>query len=72
MLKKSRKLLSILLAAILLFSAFAPMALAADEEKYPVIYISGYGSSLYKEKGNVMCGEDITDTVDTIEVHMKY
>lgn len=53
MLKKSRKLLSILLAAILLFSAFAPMALAADEEKYPVIYISGYGSSLYKEKGNV-------------------
>lgn len=53
MLKKSRKLLSILLAAILLFSAFAPMALAADEEKYPVIYISGYGSGLYKEKGNV-------------------
>lgn len=52
MLKKSRKLLSILLAAILLFSAFAPMALAADKEKYPVIYISGYGSSLYKEKGN--------------------
>lgn len=27
---------------------------------------------LYKEKGNVMCGEDITDTVDTIEVSMKY
>lgn len=27
---------------------------------------------LYKEKGNVICGEDITDSVDTIEVHMKY
>lgn len=27
---------------------------------------------LYKEKGNVLCGEDITDTVDTIEVSMKY
>lgn len=27
---------------------------------------------LYKEKGNVICGEDITDTVDEIEVYMKY
>lgn len=27
---------------------------------------------LYKEKGNVICGEDITDTVDTIEISMKY
>lgn len=27
---------------------------------------------LYKEKGNIICGEDITDTVDTIEVSMKY
>jgi len=27
---------------------------------------------LYKEKGNVICGEDITDKVDTIEVSMKY
>ena len=39
----------------------------------------GYGMSfvitdgtLYKEKGNIICGEDITDTVDTIEVFMKY
>lgn len=30
------------------------------------------GGILYKEKGNVICGEDITDTVDTIEVTMKY
>lgn len=28
--------------------------------------------TLYKEKGNVICGEDITDQVDTIEVSMKY
>ena len=27
---------------------------------------------LYKEKGNIICGEDITDTVDAIKVHMKY
>lgn len=27
---------------------------------------------LYKEKGNIICGENITDTVDTIEVSMKY
>lgn len=28
--------------------------------------------TLYKEKGNVICGEDITDQVDTIEISMKY
>jgi hypothetical protein len=27
---------------------------------------------LYKEKGNVICGEDITHEVDTIEVSMEY
>ena len=27
---------------------------------------------LYKEKGNIICGEDITNTVDAIEVSMKY
>lgn len=27
---------------------------------------------LYKEKDNIICGENITDTVDTIEVSMKY
>ena len=27
---------------------------------------------LYKEKGNVICGEDITDMVDTVEICMKY
>lgn len=39
----------------------------------------GYGLTLnnkygilYKEKGNVICGEDITDKVDTIEIYMKY
>ena len=28
--------------------------------------------TLYKEKGNIICGEDITDEVDAIEVCMKY
>ena len=28
--------------------------------------------TLYKEKGNIICGEDITDTVDAIEMSMKY
>ena len=27
---------------------------------------------LYKKKGNVICGEDITDTVDTIEMSIQY
>lgn len=28
--------------------------------------------TLYKEKGNVICGEDMTDTVDAIEMFMQY
>lgn len=28
--------------------------------------------TLYREKGNIICGEDITDLVDTIDVRMKY
>ena len=28
--------------------------------------------TLYKEKGNVICGEDITNEVDTIEMSMIY
>lgn len=28
--------------------------------------------TLYKEKGNVICGEDITHEVDMIEVSMEY
>lgn len=28
--------------------------------------------TLYKQKGNVICGEDITNEVDTIEISMKY
>ena len=33
---------------------------------------SNVTGTLYKEKGNVICGEDITDTVDAIEISMKY
>ena len=28
--------------------------------------------TLYKEKGNIICCEDITDTVDSIEMFMQY
>ena len=33
---------------------------------------SNVTGTLYKEKGNVICGEDITDTVDAIEISMQY
>ena len=52
MFKNSRKLLSVILAVMLAFGAFAPAAVAA-EENYPVIYISGYGSNIFSEKGNI-------------------
>lgn len=28
--------------------------------------------TLYEQKGNIICGEDITDTVETIDIHMMY
>lgn len=34
--------------------------------------LSTIHGALYKEKGNIICGEDITDAVDAIEVSMKY
>lgn len=34
--------------------------------------LSSIHGTLYKQKGNVICGEDITDSVDTVEIHMKY
>lgn len=54
MTKKSSKIISILLSVLMLFGVTNPFALAAEAEKenYPVIYISGYGTDLYKEKGN--------------------
>ena len=45
-----KKLLSLILALLMIF-ACTSVAFAA-EEKYPVIYIPGYGSDLYAEKGN--------------------
>lgn len=46
-----KKILSLVLAVLLIFAS-ASVAFAADE-KYPVIYISGYGTALYSEKGNM-------------------
>lgn len=52
--KKTGSVISLLLSIILIFSVVCPMAFAADteEKNYPVIYISGYGTNLYKEKDN--------------------
>lgn len=52
--KKTGSVISMLLSIILIFSVVCPMAFAADteEKNYPVIYISGYGGNLYKEKDN--------------------
>ena len=35
-------------------------------------YFIPYSGTLYKRKDNVICGEDITDTVDSINIFMKY
>lgn len=36
------------------------------------ITLSSVHGTLYKQKGNVICGEDITDSVDVIEIFMQY
>ncbi len=52
--KKIKKLISLFLTLLLVFTAMTPLAAAeeAQAEKIPVIYISGYGTNLYKEKGD--------------------
>lgn len=48
-----KKILAILLTLITILSICSPLALAADtQENYPVIYVSGYGSNIFSEKGN--------------------
>ncbi len=49
---KLKKLLSLTLSILMLFSVCAPLVSATENEIYPIIYISGYGTDLYKEKGN--------------------
>lgn len=34
--------------------------------------LSSVHGTLYRQKGDVICGEDITDTVDTVDIYMKY
>lgn len=70
--KKIKKLTSLFLTLLLIFTALIPLAAAeeAKAEKIPVIYISGYGSHLYKEKGNLKSEQiyplnvDVTATVE--------
>lgn len=53
--KKIVKLISLILSTLLVFAVMAPLSLAAENQKEncPVIYISGYGQPLYKEKGKI-------------------
>ena len=48
-----KKIISVLLVAIMLVAAMAPMASAADE-RTPIIYIRGNGDRLYYEDGTLL------------------
>lgn len=37
-----------------------------------VLSFNANNGTLYKQKGNVICGEDITNTVDTVVMTIKY
>ena len=49
---KAKKLLSILLAFVLVFTVFSPAVIAADNTEYPVIYVAGSRHPLYADKYN--------------------
>ena len=49
----AKKVISVLISILLVLGIMAPVATAVEtEENYPVIYISGYGGYLYKNKYN--------------------
>ena len=50
-----KKIISVLLATILIFSAMAPAASAVGEAKpiYPVVYVTGYGPNIFAVKGDM-------------------
>ncbi|MBR3947805.1 MAG: hypothetical protein IKJ70_00175 [Clostridia bacterium] len=52
--RKIKKITSLLLTLLLVFTALTPLAAAAETEgeKIPVIYVGGYGGILYKDKGD--------------------
>ena len=45
-----KKIISVLLAIIMIFGCVVPaMATAEEKEEYPIIYLSGFGSALYSD-----------------------
>lgn len=54
MFRTSRKILSVIVTVVMLFSmcAFAGVAAVEKENSYPVIYFTGYGQQIFTEKGN--------------------
>lgn len=53
-----KKSLCILLTVLMLSLSLVPLALAAEEE-YPIVYLSGYGASLYDANGNRIDAKDV-------------
>ncbi|MBQ8029144.1 MAG: hypothetical protein IJ262_07030 [Clostridia bacterium] len=54
MTKKFKKVLALLLSVLTVFAscAVAASAAEAEEEKYPAIYVAGYGQHIFSEKNN--------------------
>ena len=52
--KKTKKMLALILAVLMLMSSLSVAGVVAQAaEKYPTVYISGYGRGIYAEKGNL-------------------
>lgn len=47
-----KRTLSLILCLLMLVAVMAPAASAADSTVYPVVYLEGYGSALYKTDGD--------------------
>ncbi len=55
--KKMKKAIALLLSTLMLFTLFAPCtAIAQTNELYPTVYVTGFGTPICKEAGNVNSG----------------
>ena len=54
MIKKSKKFLTLILVALMIFGGFStpPVLSHAKAGSYPVVYVTGYGPNIFAEKGN--------------------
>ena len=48
-----KKLISVVLCILMLFSVMAPVAALAGDEKIPIVYLRGDGNGIYDAEGNV-------------------